>query len=61
MILLAHPLEHRCWELVKRGMERDLAAELRWCGNESLIAEAERATDADIAALNEAWAARVSG
>lgn len=55
---MLHPLEERCWRLVARGMTRELAAELRWCGNASLIAEAEQASDAEIQALNAEWSRR---
>jgi hypothetical protein len=48
----------RTHALVVRGMDLRLADELRWAGNPALIIEAERATDAEIAALNAEYVKR---
>lgn len=48
----------RCHALIARGLDQRLAFDLRWCGNSALVREVESATDAQIAELNAAYAAR---
>jgi orotate phosphoribosyltransferase-like protein len=48
-------LSRRIVALEARGLSKSIADELWRIGNESLVAEVERASDAELATVNAEW------